>query len=187
MNEARKSTGGVPGSRSIDPIAAQIVMQSLASVPNVIDRNITRTAFSLLVSEYKDFSVGIVDGEGRLIAQCKGGLPIFVANALSVAVRDGLRLFGRDELQAGDVVITNAAATMGQHLNNVVMYTPIRVSEADEGLVGFMVIVMHWMDVGGYAVGSCTSARTTDIFQEGIQFPSLKLHRRGERLSLIHI
>jgi len=165
----------------LDPITAEIVMHSLCAIPNVIDKNITRTAYSVLVSEYKDFAAGMVDADGRLICQGKGGMPVFVANALSAAVSEGLRLFGKSDLQSGDVVITNSAATMGQHLNNVVMYTPIRISEEDAGLLGFMVIVVHWMDVGGNVVGSCATTKSTEIYQEGIQFPSLKLLRRGRR------
>jgi N-methylhydantoinase B len=71
---------------------------------------------------------------------------------------------------------------MGQHLNNVVMYTPIRVGESDADLVGFFAVVMHWMDVGGITIGSCQSPFTTDIFQEGIQFRTVKLLNRGERV-----
>ncbi|OGA89796.1 MAG: hypothetical protein A3G27_10650 [Betaproteobacteria bacterium RIFCSPLOWO2_12_FULL_66_14] len=166
---------------ALDPITAEIITQSLCAIPNVIDKNITRTAYSVLVSEYKDFAVGIVDADARLVCQCKGGIPVFVANALSAAVGEGLRLFGKSDLQAGDVVITNSAATMGQHLNNVVMYTPIRIAEDDSGLLGFMVIVVHWMDVGGSVVGSCATTKSTEVFQEGIQFPSLKLLKRGLR------
>jgi len=164
----------------IDPITAEIVVHAISAVPNLIDKNITQTAFSPLVSEYKDYAVGIVDGDGKLITQCKGGIPIFVANALSAAVRDGLEVYGADDLQTGDIVITNHAGTMGQHLNNVVMYTPIRRSEDPDGLFGFMAIVMHWVDVGGIVVGSCLSNETTDVFQEGIQFHTVKLHSRGE-------
>lgn len=168
--------------RQVDPIAAEIIMHGLCAIPNLIDKNVTRTAFSFLISEYKDYAVGIVDADGRLIAQCKGGLPIFCANALCAAVQDGLKIYGKARLQHGDVVISNHAGTMGQHLNNVVMYTPVRVSAADDGLVGFLAIVMHWLDVGGIVVGSCQSPETTDVFQEGIQFHTVKLLSAGERI-----
>src|ERR1035437_4564394 len=127
-------------SAAVDPIAAQIIINRLSAIPNLVDKDITRTAFSLLVSEYKDYAVGLVDGDGRLISQCTGGLPIFIANVLSAAVRDGLRIYGKHHLQHGDVVITNYAGSMGQHLNNVVMYTPIRTAEDDAGLVGFSAV-----------------------------------------------
>jgi N-methylhydantoinase B len=166
----------------LDPITAEVIMHGLSAIPNLVDKNIARTAYSFLISEYKDYAVGIVDCDGKLITQSRGGLPIFVANALSAAVADGLEIYGRARLQHGDVVISNHAGSMGQHLNNVVMYTPIRVGEDDPDLIGFFAVVMHWMDVGGITIGSCQSPFTTDIFQEGIQFRTVKLLSRGERV-----
>jgi len=166
----------------LDPITAEVIMHGLTAIPNLVDKNIARTAYSFLISEYKDYAVGIVDCDGKLITQSRGGLPIFVANALSAAVSDGLDIYGRQKLQHGDVVISNHAGSMGQHLNNVVMYTPIRIGETDGDLVGFFAVVMHWMDVGGITIGSCQSPFTTDIFQEGIQFRTVKLLNRGERV-----
>ena len=185
MSEGSQRTDDIHPSAP-DPITSEIIIHHLCAIPNIIDKNITRTAYSLLISEYKDFAVGIVDAEARLVSQCKGGLPVFVANALSAAVRDGLRHYGTSGLQTGDVMMTNAPATMGQHLNNVALYTPIRRSGDDSGLLGFFVIVMHWMDIGGYSVGSCCSTKTTDIFQEGIQFPTMKLVARGERVADVY-
>ena len=148
MDSINAPVNEAPASSGLDAITAEIIMHRLCAIPNLIDKNITRTAFSILISEYKDYAVGIVDAHGRLISQCSGGLPIFIANALSAAVREGLELYGPGKLQQGDVVINNRAATMGQHLNNVVMYTPIRTSEDEQGLFGFFAIVMHWVDVG---------------------------------------
>lgn len=167
---------------ALDPITAEVIMHGLSAIPNLVDKNIARTAYSFLIAEYKDYAVGIVDADGKLITQSRGGLPIFVANALSAAVADGLEIYGRERLQHGDVVISNHAGTMGQHLNNVVMYTPIRGGESDADLIGFFAVVMHWIDVGGITIGSCQSPFTTDIFQEGIQFRTVKLLNRGERI-----
>lgn len=166
-------------SRRIDAIDSEIISQALCAIPNLIDKNITRTAYSPLVAEYKDYAVGIVDAEGRLITQSRGAIPVMCANTLSVGVRDGLAIYGKARLQHGDLVITNHAGTMGQHLNNVLMYTPIRISESDEGLLGFMAVEVHWVDVGGIVVGSCLSSSTTDVWQEGIQFHTVKIQSRG--------
>ena len=163
----------------IDPIDAEIISYALNAVPNHIDTNITRTAYSPLIYEYKDYAVGLVDHEGRLISQCKGGIPIFTANSLGVAVRDGIAVHGREGIEAGDVFITNHSGTLGQHLNNVIMYTPI--FDGSE-LFGFFAVNVHWMDIGGSVVGSCLSNTTTDIFQEGIQFRSVKLWSAGKRV-----
>jgi N-methylhydantoinase B len=169
----------------VDPITAEIIRYALCSITDQIDKNIMRTAFSPLIYEYRDFSVGILDAEARVIAQGRGSLPIFVANALGAAVRDGLGIYGADKMRPGDVVINNHAGSMGQHLNNVVMYTPIYVGAETKTLFGFMAILMHWMDVGGGVVGSCFGTQATDIFQEGIQLRSVKLYSRGERVEEI--
>lgn len=166
----------------VDPIAAEIIRYALCSITDQIDKNIIRTAFSPLIYEYRDFSVGILDTQAQVIAQGRGSLPIFVANALGAAVRDGLAIYGAEQMKPGDVIINNHAGSMGQHLNNVVMYTPIYVGEQSETLFGFMAILMHWMDVGGGVVGSCFSTKTTDIFQEGIQLRSVKLYSEGKRV-----
>ena len=164
-----------------DPITLEIITHDLVSIPNQIDKNITRTAFSPLINEYKDYAVGIVDAQGRLISQSRGSLAIFVANALGTAVRDGLDLYGAAELRHGDVVISNHAGTLGQHLNNVVMYTPVRLDEGRGEIAAFFCVVMHWIDVGGSMTGSCSSTTTTEIFQEGIQFRTVKLLEDGKR------
>lgn len=166
--------------QQFDPITLEVINQDLASIPNQIDKNITRTAFSAFISEYKDYAVGIVDPDGCLISQARGSLAIFVANALGTAVRDGLAIYGKDNLRHGDIVISNHAKTLGQHLNNVVMYTPVRVGPEEE-LVAFFCVLMHWIDIGGIMVGSCSSTTSTELFQEGIQFRTVKLFERGKR------
>ena len=167
--------------QAFDPITLEVIKHDLVSIPNQIDKNIIRTAFSAFISEYKDYSVGIVDPEGALISQSRGSLAIFVANALGTAVRDGLLLYGREQLRTGDIVISNHAGTLGQHLNNVVMYTPVRVGP-DEELIAFFCVLMHWIDIGGSMVGSCTSTTSTEIFQEGLQLRTVKLCDRGRRI-----
>lgn len=187
MNERPRTTEGSPvvaAKSQINPITAEIIRHGLLSIPNQIDTNITRTAFSPLIYEYKDYAVGVVDPEGKLICQSTGGIPIFVANALGVAVRDGITVHGLDGIEPGDVIISNHAETLGQHLNNVVMYTP--VYGLDGRLFGFMCVLVHWIDVGGMVPGSCLSTTTTDIFQEGIQFRSTKLWSRGKPVKDIY-
>jgi len=166
---------------AVDPIILEIIRHGLIAIPNEIDANITRTAFSPLVYEYKDFATGLVDPDGRLVAQGSGSIPIFVANALGNAVRDGLEIYGADNIHEGDVIISNHAGTLGQHLNNVVMYTPVFAGPNKDRFFGFMCVLVHWIDIGGGAVGSCSATDTTEIFQEGIQYRSVKLWHRGVR------
>ena len=166
--------------RSVNPITAEMIRHALLAIPNQIDLNITRTAFSPIIYVYKDFACGIVDPEGRLICQGKGSIPLFVANALGVAVRDGLAVHGREGIEPGDVIFTNDPGSLGQHLNNVAMYTPIFGGTGGNELLGFMAVLVHWIDIGGMVVGSAATSKSTDIFQEGIQFRSVKLWSRGK-------
>jgi N-methylhydantoinase B len=174
----RERTQAPPRQTEIDPVTVEVIRRRLVSIADEVDLNITRTAFSPYIYEYKDYAVGIVDVSGDLICQCTAGMPVFVADVMRAAVQDGLALYGTENLHEGDAVVTNYAGTIGQHLNNVTMYTPIYTAK-DKVLVGFMVVVMHWIDVGGREIGSL-SKFATDIFQEGIQFRTVKLRSRGE-------
>ena len=167
---------------TLDSVTVEVIRRRLVAVADEVDVNITRTAFRPYIYEYKDYAVGIVDHRGDLICQCTAGMPVFVADVMRAAVLDGLALYGVGELHQGDCVITNYAGTIGQHLNNVTMYTPIYTGQE---LIGFMVVVMHWIDVGGRDVGSI-SKFATDIFQEGIQFRTVKLRARGEKVAEIY-
>ena len=167
---------------ALDPIELQVVRQRLIAIPNLIEKNVERTAFSLLVQEYKDFAIGFVDAEGLLVTQSRYSLPAFVANALGLAARDALAMFGQENLHEGDVVLVNGYV-IGKHLNDVVALTPVR----QEGrLIGFFAVLVHWIDVGGRVVGSCFSAEATDIWQEGFQLPTVKLFSRGRQIDDVY-
>jgi N-methylhydantoinase B len=170
---------------TIDPVTLEVIRHGIVSITDQIDANITRTAFSPYIYEYKDYAVGMTDAEGRLIAQCNGGMPIFVADAVGSAVRDGLRIYGPARLHEGDVIVCNAPSVQGQHLNNTVMYTPIYAGPGKRTLIGFFAINMHWIDIGGAAVGSA-SYSSTDIFMEGIQYRSIKIWSKGEPIEEIY-
>jgi N-methylhydantoinase B len=152
----------------------------LISIANQIDANIKRTAFSPYIYEYNDFAVGLVGAEGQLIAQCTGGMPPFVADSVGMAVRDGLKVYGRERLHHGDVVVCNHAAVQGQHLNNTVMYTPIHAGPDRGTLIGFFAINVHWIEIGG------VQSRSTDIFMEGLQLRSIKLWSKGEPIEEVY-
>jgi N-methylhydantoinase B len=176
-----KDHTGHDAAHFVDQITLEVIWHALISITNQIDANIKRTAFSPYIYEYNDFAVGLLDADGQLVAQCTGGMPPFVADSVGAAVRDGLTIYGADRLAHGDVVLCNHAAVQGQHLNNTVMYTPIRCSEADrDRLIGFFAINVHWIDIGGAVPHS------TDIFMEGLQLRSIKLVSKGEPIEEVY-
>src|SRR5215216_5286175 len=176
QDSARHTVAGV----AIDPITLEVIRHALVSITNQIDANIKRTAFSAYIYEYNDFAVGLTNADGKLIAQCTGGMPPFVADSVGMAERDGLAIYGRERLHDGDVVLCNHAAVQGQHLNNTVMYTPICTGPEESELIGFFAINVHWIDIGGCVPHS------TDIFMEGLQLRSIKLWSKGEPIEEVY-
>src|SRR5512145_640317 len=164
----------------VDPITLEVIRHGIVSITNQIDANISRTAFSPYIYEYKDFAVGLVSADGELIAQCTGGMPVFVADSVGMAVRDGLAVYGQERLHRGDVVLCNHAAIQGQHLNNTVMYTPIYAGAGSGNLIGFFAINVHWIDIGGI------TPRSSDIFMEGLQLRSIKLWSKSEPIQEVY-
>jgi N-methylhydantoinase B len=161
----------------IDPVRLEIIRTGLQSIPDLIEADLTRTAFSPLIYEYKDYAVGLVDAEGRAIALATHGLPVFTS-VMGLAVRDGVEIYGMDRIEPGDAIITNYAGTLGQHLNNVVMYTPIFGARGKP--IAFMAVTVHWIDVGGRYPGSCLGTDMTELIQEGLHLRSVKLYRKGQ-------
>src|SRR5882724_5588992 len=170
---------------SVDPITLEVIRHGIISICDQIDANMTRTAFSPYIYEYKDYAVGFVSADGELLAQCTGGMPVFVADSVGMAVRDGLEVYGREYLHKGDVIVCNHAAVQGQHLNNTVMYTPVFAGPKGNELIGFFAVNCHWIDIGGSAIGS-VSYSSTDIFMEGLQLRSIKLWSKGEPIEEVY-
>ncbi len=183
MNQLSAPTVGAKP--QCDPITLEVIRHGIISICDQIDANMTRTAFSPYIYEYKDYAVGFVSAIGELLAQSTGGMPVFVADSVGAAVKDGLEIYGRENLHKGDVVVCNHAAIQGQHLNNTVMYTPVLAGPKGDELIGFFAVNCHWIDIGGSAIGS-VSYSSTDIFMEGLQLRSIKLWSRGEPIEEVY-
>lgn len=174
-----QSTHKVQPRSSQNPVFLEIVRHALQSVPDEIESDLTRTAYSPLVYEYKDYAMGMVDASGRLISLCRGGIPIFLANVLGEVVKDGLEIYGTSGLRPGDVILSNYPQSTGQHINHLVMYTPVFSRLERDKVLAFSVVLVHCVDIGGRYVGSSIANDTTEIFQEGIQLRTVKLESAG--------
>jgi N-methylhydantoinase B len=160
---------------TVNPITVEVVRSGLAHIANEMATVLRKTAYNMMIYEVRDYCVGIVDPDGNILSQNFGALPIFLAD-LGPAIVDGVRMHGRDGFEPGDVLIMNHPYVCGQHLNNVVVYTPF----FHEGeLVAFLAVRAHWIDIGGRPVGFGFSG-TREVYEEGLQFRSLKLYR-GEK------
>lgn len=157
----------------VDPITLEVVRNNLIANAEEMATVLMRTSYNIMIFEAQDFCVGLLDENGDLMAQNVGGLPIFLSD-LSVAVKDGIEKYGKDGFKEGDVYLMNYPWVCGQHLNNMVVYTP---AFCNGELIGFPVTRAHWIDIGGANVGFF--GQSTEIYSEGVQFRSIKLYDGG--------
>ena len=154
---------------AIDPVITEIVRNGLIAATEEMKTNLMRTAYNMIIYEALDFTVGLFDAEGNTIS-IGLGLPMFI-RGMSDTVKAKLTHFGAENIEPGDILLTNDAYITGSHLNHMTFTVPI----FDEGdLVGFSCCMAHWPDVGGTLDGS-----TTDIYSEGLQMPIVKIYRKG--------
>ncbi len=158
------------------PITVEVVRNAIVAYADEMANALCKAAYNMMIYEVRDYCCGLIDLQGRMISQNRGGLPIFLAD-LGVAVEDAVARWGLDGFKPGDVIIMNHGETCGQHLNNVVLCVP--VFHGGE-LVAFTANRAHWVDIGGARIGFGSSA-TTEIFAEGIQMRSLKIYEEGKR------
>lgn len=157
-----------------DPVTIEVVRNSIVAFADEMADVLSKSAYNMMIYEVRDYCCGLIDTAGRMISQNRGGLPIFLAD-LGIAIEDGIAMHGLDGFAEGDVLLMNHGAVCGQHLNNVVVYAPCF---HDGELIGFAANRAHWVDIGGGRQGFGSNA-TTDIFSEGLQMRSLKIHEAG--------
>jgi N-methylhydantoinase B len=163
-------------STTAHPITVEVVRNAIVAYADEMANALSRAAYNMMIYEVRDYCCGLLDAQARMISQNRGGLPIFLAD-LGVAVADGIARYGLDGFAPGDVVVMNQGEVCGQHLNNVVVYSPCF---QDGELVGFAANRAHWVDIGGMRQGF-GSFGSTDIYAEGLQMRSLKIYETGKR------
>lgn len=162
--------------KAVDPFTNEIIKSSLVAIGDEMFYALQRTSKSTIIYETLDYGVGITDAQGRLIAQGEG-VPIFIGTLDSAvnAVRGKFDATG--DLRAGDIIVTNDPyGGGGTHLSDVSLIMPIYY-EGD--LVAFVANKAHYTEVGGKDPGSWTTD-STEVYQEGLQFPNVKLFNEGE-------
>lgn len=163
------------GQASHDPITLEIIQNSLQAVADEMFATMRKTAMSSIIYEVLDMGTGILDARGR-IASSGAGIPSFVG-VLDKAVQVLLAKFPQETIQPGDVFITNDPYYGGvTHLNDLVVAMPVF---AEGRLIAWTANIAHNSDVGGMAPGSL-SVQATEIFQEGLRLPAIRLIDAGE-------
>jgi N-methylhydantoinase B len=164
----------------MDAITIQILRNKIASLVEEMHYHFYRSGYSSIIRESRDFSCVILDRTGRLIV----APPMFFhAPVYRHLVGRILELYGNadsaDRIREGDVFVSNHPYEGGlPHVSDMAFVAPIF---ADGEIVGFSGTIAHKADVGGTIPGS-TSANATEIFQEGLLLPPLRIWDGGDEL-----
>ncbi|MBG9447311.1 hydantoinase B/oxoprolinase family protein [Cytobacillus firmus] len=159
----------------VDPFTLEIVKDSLVAIGDEMFIALAKTSMSPIIYEVLDYASGLTDAKGQLLTQ-GNGVTGFIG-MLSDMVKQTLKKFGDGKLKEGDIIIINDSyGGGGSHLSDVGLVMPIFF---DGEIVAFSANKAHWTEVGGKDPGSFSND-ATDIFQEGLQFPSVKLFNEGE-------
>lgn len=166
---------------TVNPITVEIIRNALQSAAEEMNAALFRSAFSPVIYEMKDCSVGLFSDNGEMLGQ-SAGLPIFLGN-LEECIKATIHMYGLEFFEEGDVLIMNDSYMTGTHLNDMTVFSPIFY----EGqLVGFTANRAHWLDVGGKDPGMTTDS--TEIYQEGIRIGPTKIIERGrERADVLDL
>jgi N-methylhydantoinase B len=160
-----------------DPVTLAVVRGALEQIADEMDLHLIHAAMSPIISETNDCAHGIFHPQtGETIAQGRYGLPVFLAN-MQFTVQNILKL-AKDEggFQPGDLWILNDPYVCGTHLQDVVLVSPHFV---DGRLFCIFANTGHWMDIGGGVPGGW-APKATEIHQEGMLIPPLKLYESGQ-------
>jgi N-methylhydantoinase B len=162
--------------KKLDAVTLEVIRNALPAIANEMAADLQRTSYNMMIYEVRDFCTSLVNTKGELISQNVGGVSHFVAD-LGVIITDAMARFGAKGFKPGDVVITNHQAVAGQHLNNIVIYTPFFFKGE---LLLFAMVRAHWIDVGGMSTGFGAGPTVADPWQEGLQLDQLKMYEGGK-------
>jgi N-methylhydantoinase B len=152
----------------------QVIRSYLLSAAEEMRRTLVRTAFNPVIYEVFDFGISLYDRNLELIADAPG-LALFLG-ANDYAIRKGVEYIGRGNFERGDIVLMNYPYWNSAHAMDVTLYAPVFAQNADEPFA-FTCIRAHWMDLGAKDAGYVLDS--TDVHQEGLILPGMKVYKRG--------
>ena len=156
-----------------DPLTYELVKNALAGIADSMAVTVVRTARSFVVKQSMDFSTALCDLDGEMTAQ---GLcvPLHLG-AMTPALQAVLARYG-ERLAPGDIYIVNDPYHGGSHLPDIFLFKPLFVDGAPRAFAG---VIAHQTDIGGRVSGG-NACDNTEIYQEGLRIPPLRLFDRGE-------
>jgi 5-oxoprolinase (ATP-hydrolysing)/N-methylhydantoinase A len=154
-----------------DSISLEIMWSRLVTVSEEMWHTVCRTAYSLIISESQDFGCSILDATGETLAHSSRVMPVFNLTLPNV-VKAVLKRYPIETLQEGDVLVCNDPWLCAGHLFDIAVITPVFKNGR---VVAVMGTVGHVGDIGGTRNGM----KATELYEEGLQIPPLKLVKAG--------
>ena len=159
----------------MDSSTIGVIHSYLGSAAEEMRRTLIRTAFSPVIYEVLDFGISIYSREMELIADAPG--LAFFLGANDYAVKKGSERVGMDNLEPGDIIVLNYPYWSSAHVADVALFAPV-FDDGEDSPFAFTCIRAHWLDLGakdpGYVLDS------TDMHQEGLILPAVKVYKRGK-------
>lgn len=159
-------------SSKIDPITRSVVQHRLSSIVKEMGEAMLRTSYSQILNSSRDFSLAICDTHARLIAQADH-IPVHVGALpwATLAVEERFK-----DISPGDVILLNDPYHGGSHLPDLTAFVPF--FDGDKRLL-WTIVRAHQSDIGGATHGAYNPS-ATEIYQEGLRVPPIKLYEAGK-------
>lgn len=160
-----------------NPITVEVIGNALSSIADEILVGLIKSAFSTNIKERQDCSSVIMDAEGRVVCISDMSLPMHLSSFMFTGEAIKKR-FPKATIYDGDIFVVNDPYSGGpSHLADVTFVAPVFYRNE---LVAFVGNTGHWPDVGGKAPGQAALGDATEIYQEGLRIPPVRLYKKGE-------
>ena len=179
MNDTVKTTRP----QDIDPVTASVIQGALENIAVEMGYKLMRMSYSSIIRESEDFGAGLVDAQGRGLAEStqstplqSGPIPGYVQGMLKTLQDRG------DTIRPGDVIMHNDAYGGASHGPDVGFIVPVF---DDDNLIGYSVTTAHHLDIGALSPGSCGIVDAIDAYAEGLQFKAIKVYDEGRKVEAV--
>ena len=164
---------------AIDPITMEILASGFHHIAEEMAVVEYRASYSPIIREMLDFNCGLFTGDGRMVANSEQ-IPAQLG-LMQFALEAAREKWG-DDIAEGDAVLTNHPYMGGTHTPDLQVFTPLY---RDGRIIAWAGSIAHHIDIGGRFPGT-ESAQCTELFQEGLIFPAVKLVERGTRVRALY-
>ena len=161
-------------SDGVDPVTLEVTRNACIAISEEMNATLIRTGYSPNIKERRDCSCALFDADAEMISQAEN-MPVHLG-AMPFSVAAAIDRYPPETLDPGDAILLNDPFYGGAHLPDLTLVTPVF---QDGDIIAFAANRAHHADVGGSRAGS-VAADSTEIYQEGLRIPPVKLFEGGE-------